>query len=69
MQKVFEMRAAGEDLTKIGNFFHHFRQWATNIVKNIFKEIIKPEYCKKLYGAMLKRLDLVIKNKGFRIKY
>ena len=65
MQKVFEMRAAGEDLTKIGKFFHRSRQWATNI----FNEIITQEYCKKLYGSMLKRLDLVIKNKGFRIKY
>ena len=35
----------------------------------VFKEILTPEYCKKLYDSIPKRLNLVIKKKGFRIKY
>ena len=38
-------------------------------VQEGFKEIITPSYCQKLYDSMPKRLDLVIKSKGFRIKY
>ena len=38
-------------------------------VQEAFKEIITPEYCKKLYDSIPKRLNLVIKKKGFRIKY
>ena len=38
-------------------------------VQEAFKEIIMPEYCKKLYDSLPKRLNLVIKKKGFRIKY
>ena len=39
------------------------------LVQEAFKEIITPEYCKKLYDSTPKRLNLVIKNKCFRIKY
>ena len=38
-------------------------------VQEAFKEIITSEYCKKLYDSIPKRLNLVIKKKGFRIKY
>ena len=38
-------------------------------VQEALKEIITPEYCKKLYDSIPKRLNLVIKKKGFRIKY
>ena len=38
-------------------------------VQEDFKEIITPEYCKKLYDSIPKRLNLVVKKKGFRIKY
>ena len=37
-------------------------------VQKAIKEIITPEYCKKLYDSIPKRLNLVIKKKGFRIK-
>ena len=104
VQKVFEMRAAGESASKIVSFFHREgiilmthppespdlnpieNVWG--YLKNIvqarvpktldeldqfvqegFKEIITPSYCQKLYDSMPKRLDLVIKSKGFRIKY
>ena len=38
-------------------------------VQKAIKEIITPEYCKKLYDSIPKRLNLMIKKKGFRIKY
>ena len=38
-------------------------------VQEAFKEIITPEYCKNLYDLIPIRLNLVIKKKGFRIKY
>ena len=38
-------------------------------VEEAFKEIITPEYCKKLYDSIPKRLKLLIKKKGFRIEY
>ena len=38
-------------------------------VQEAFKETIAPEYCKKLYDSIPKRLNLVIKKKDFRIKY
>ena len=38
-------------------------------VQEAFKEIITPECCKKLYDSIPKRLNLVTKKKGFRIKY
>ena len=34
-------------------------------VQQAFKEISMPEYCKKLYDSISKRLQLVIENKGF----
>ena len=38
-------------------------------VQEAFKENITPEYCRKLYDSIPKRLNLVIKKKGFCIKY
>ena len=38
-------------------------------VQEAHKETITPECCKKLYDSIPKRLNLVIKKKGFRIKY
>ena len=39
------------------------------LVQEAFKEIITPEFCRKLYDSVPKRLNLVIKKKGFRIQY
>ena len=104
VQKMFEMRAACDNASKIGSFFHRERiilmthppkspdlnpiENVWGYLKNIvqarvpktldeldqfvqedFKEIITSSYCQKLYDSMPKRLDLVIKSKGFRIKY
>ena len=38
-------------------------------VQAAFKEIITSKYCRKLYDSIPKRLNLVIKKKGFRRKY
>ena len=39
------------------------------LVQEAFREITTPEYCKKLYDSIPKRLNLMIKKKGFRKKY
>ena len=39
------------------------------LVNEAFTALCDEEYCKKLYALMLKRLEMVIENRGFRIKY
>ena len=39
------------------------------LVNEAFTVLYDEEYCKKLYASMLKRLEIVIENRGFRIKY
>ena len=39
------------------------------LTQEAFKEIITPEYCKKLYDSTSTRLNLVIKKKVVRLKY
>ena len=39
------------------------------LVNEAFTALCDEEYCKKLYASMLKRLEMVIESRGFRIKY
>ena len=44
-------------------------QGLDKMVFEAFTALCTEDYCKKLYGSMAKRLELVIENLGFRIKY
>ena len=40
-----------------------------NIIKEVWMSEIKPEYCGKLVKSMPNRIQAVLKNKGYSIKY
>ena len=42
VQKVFEMRQAGNSHTENGDYFHRSRRWAQNILHNYSKETFSP---------------------------
>ena len=72
--------AKSPDLNPIENLSGRMKQWVQKrnpknlqeldkLVNEAFTALCTKEYCEKLYNSMLKRLEMVIKNRGFRIKY
>ena len=47
VQKVFEMRAAGDSTFKIGSFFHHSGRWTRHILSTYSPEAFSPFVVRK----------------------
>ena len=47
VQKVFEMRAAGDSASKIGLFFHHSDRWTRHVLNTYSPEAFSPFVVKK----------------------